>query len=315
MSRFAMQRRILGRGLLLGLLLLGAPIRAQEEPEETRAETIQRLMPVDCNEKLRPVQKEDCSQCKFLPCLRDTLAQKKQMIQVYEGLKAFWIQRHLDDAGNPVLERNLASLKEPERSTVFRTTLTQLSQFTTMETAATSHVSRASTCGYSSRKDLTVATDTFEFCRTCIGQLNAAMEAQPCQQLADLLAAHEAYHAANCAKRQVAGEWWVYEVKGADGRTASKHLPPSILTPAGKAADEIAAYQVEVKALSTLIENLERRCTPTRDYTSSHADPEPDHEPRNPPPSTKPAPLSKPAPLKAPPMPKPKPIPGPPPPK
>ena len=293
--------------LVLIAMTTGLPSRAQDDSSQSREERRRNLMPVDCNEKLQPVQKESCDQCKFLPCLKDTVAQKRKLVAVYEGIKNFWLNRHLDDQNKPVLIRQLSSMKEPERSRVYVTTMTQLEQYKAMESARTERVGSAQSCFYPGDRDLTVSTDVFETCRTCIGELNRAMQAQPCQELADLISAHEAMHSRNCKDRQKQ-EYWQFTAVGDKGRKQSKYLPASILTPAGKAAEEVAAYQEEIAALESLIRGLEKRCKPRRHPSSGGDEPSEDDSQarRNPasPPAIKVKPIAPPPPHTIKPLPK-----------
>lgn len=282
------------------------PARAQDD-SQSREERRRNLMPVDCNEKPQPVQKESCDQCKFLPCLKDTVAQKRRMVAIYEGLRTFWINRHQDDQGQPVLIRDLSSMKEPQRSRIYQTTMSQLKQYTVMESARTEGVGRAQSCFYSGDRDLTVSTDVFETCRTCMGELNRSMQAQPCQELADLISGHEAMHSRNCKDRQKK-TYWPFVVVGDKGRKQTKYLPASIMTPAGKAAEEIAAYQGEIATLDALIRGLEKRCKPRRHPSSGGDEPaeEDNLTRRNPasPPAIRVKPIAPPPPITIKPLPK-----------
>jgi hypothetical protein len=80
---------------------------------------------------------------------------------------------------------------------------------------------------------------------------------QPCKELADLLKKHEAVHVDACKKRQQPlSKYWPYVVSGVE--TTSR--PPKIVTPVGKAAEEIRAYQLEIDALQAIIKKLEKHC-------------------------------------------------------
>lgn len=204
---------------------------------------------------------EPCNQCKFLRCLQDTVAHKQQMIGMYQGLENFWRDRHLDERNRPVTVRKLAGMSEPERSEVYRTTLRQLAQYQTMETERSGRIPRPESCGYPTNTDLTVATDVFKTCATDRDQLAAASQAQPCKELAQAIAAHEAVHADKCNERKRA-DYWPYVVETARG-SKTEYLPAEILTPAGKAAEEIAGYQREIDALNKIIEKLKEKCGKT----------------------------------------------------
>jgi hypothetical protein len=178
-------------------------------------------------------------------------------------------------------------------------------------------VGRAEGCGYPHDVDLTIATDVFETCAIDPVLLKRSVENQPCRELAALTLKHESTHAQNCAKRMAeGGKLWPYTVNGANGESKTRYLPPLLLTPAGKAAEEVACYEAEVAELKKMIQELEERCRPKRHYSGEDAvndkvSPKPD----GPLPSYEPKPIApppsyQPKPIKAPPMPKPKPIPN-----
>jgi len=205
-------------------------------------------------------QGESCVQCKYLRCLKNTVARKQSLIKVYEGLQKFWEPRHLDDSGRPLMVRNLGALAEPQRSRIYRATMEQLDEFRKMEESRTGAVPAADGCGYPEGAEQFVSTDSFELCTT--QGLKQVLPLQPCRELAQLIEAHEARHAKACGERKQ-GAYWRYVVQGAD----PKFFPPMILTPAGKAAEEIAAYQFEIEKLNGFIAQLEKNC-PRRAYTS-----------------------------------------------
>jgi hypothetical protein len=201
---------------------------------------------------------DTCDQCKYLRCLKSTVAHKQAMIAVYQGLYNFWINRHVDDAGQNVEERDLSALSEPTRTKVYRATLEQLEEYAAMEKSRTDAVPAPEGCGYPHDEETGASTDSFETCKT--EGLAKAQAAQPCKELADLIRQHEALHAAACRQRQNKGSYWNFTADFGGGKQKQKRLPPVIPTPAGLAAGEIAAYKLEIAGLNRIIEKLEKRC-------------------------------------------------------
>lgn len=203
-------------------------------------------------------QQENCDQCKYLRCLKSTVERKKKLVGVYQELHNFWKGRSTDARGTPLMVLDLSSHAEPERSRLYRAAIEQLGQYATMEESKTNGVPAAEGCGYG-EGEKSAATDSFESCKTT--GLDAAKAAQPCKQLADLIAAHEASHAAACKTRQQpASAYWPYKVTNANGNTTEKYFPPKIITPAGLAAEEMSAYQMEIASLQKIVDALEKKC-------------------------------------------------------
>lgn len=199
---------------------------------------------------------ETCDQCKYLRCLKSSVAQKQALVAIYQGLYDFWKGRHVDDAGHPLEVRNLSALSEPERSRIYDATMNhQLAEFYEMAEIRTAAVSAAEGCGYPEKMPANPSTESFETCQT--HNLPGAQAVQPCKELAQLLQSHEALHVTACRQRQQPNSsYWPYTVAGA----STKMYPPKIITPAGLAAEEIRAYQLEITALKRIIEKLEKRC-------------------------------------------------------
>jgi hypothetical protein len=204
-------------------------------------------------------KKDSCAHCKYARCLRDVIQQKQQLIAVYQGLYEFWKNRSTGDDEMPLLVQDLGDRAEPERSQVYRATLKQLDQYREMEDHRTSDVARPESCGFPADEDLEVKTDSFEKCDTDQAQLNAAKQSVPCQELADLIEKHENVHRDACKKRKSA-QYWNYVVEGADGSRVGRFLPKYLLTPAGKAKEEIDAYSMEVDALQAILNKIANKC-------------------------------------------------------
>ena len=198
---------------------------------------------------------ETCDQCKMLRCLKETVVQKQKMITVYEGLRTFWTNKHLDENGRPIMVQNLSNLKEPERSKIYSSIVSNLNGYAIMEESRTGVVEKPEGCGYpEDNKGLGASTDSFLFCTTK-GLEN--VKAVSCKELADLVDAHEGIHRNACKKRQIPHtDYWSYIVPGKE----EQKYPPNILTPAGLASEEITAYQLEIDGLKRLIKKVEARC-------------------------------------------------------
>ncbi len=243
---------------------------------------------------------DSCLQCKWLPCLRNMRDQKQRMVRIYEGFKAFWDPHCRYDGPVALAVLDFGPLKPDQRDDFYRVALAQLGQLQTMVNLRAQNVPKPDGCALPDDFELSIATDGLITCKTDQGQLKRAMEAMPCAELANLLARHEALHAQRCAERWKDGKAWEYVVE-ANGKRASRWLPPHMLTAYGQCIEEIEAYQVELKELNYLIDVLEERCQPRRDHSGSTLPPSGDS------PSTS---RSVP-PRQAPPMPRAKPIPPP----
>jgi len=184
---------------------------------------------------------DSCEQCKYQRCLESTVERKQKLIQVYQGLQNFWQGRNLDAGGKPLTEFNLASIPESQRAGVANAYIEQLSEFAAMEKSRTEAIPPAEACGYG-EEESSASTNIF----TCaIEGLPKASAQQPCKELADLVAQHEGLHSQACERRKL---------------NLRKKNQGILLTPAGKAAEEIAAYQLEISAISKIIDNLKKKC-------------------------------------------------------
>lgn len=206
---------------------------------------------------LAQAQEESCDNCKLLRCLKSTVERKQRLIRVYQELYNLWKPRTKDEHGTPLMVNDLSKYLEPDRSRIYRAALDQLGQYAKIEESRTGAVPAAEGCGYSER-EMSASTESFQSCTTT--GLDGAMVAQPCKELADLIAAHEGQHIAACRARQgPKSGYWPYSVT-LNGKTVTKYFPPKIITPAGLAAEEIAAYEMEITSLKKIIEKLEKKC-------------------------------------------------------
>lgn len=214
------------------------------------------------------VPTESCMQCKFLPCLKELLSQKKMMISIYQGIRNFWAPHAEYDTGRPVAEMSFTGMPKGTRDMVYLVIMKQLAQYRIMEESRTSQVPAPEGCGFPNGAEIGAATDSLDTCTIDPALLLKAMNAMPCKELANLIVAHESLHVTRCAARKV-GKAWIYSpppLKEGDAVPA-RYLPPRIITPYGKAAEEMAGYQIEVDALEKMIAELEKRCHPKRDYS------------------------------------------------
>jgi hypothetical protein len=184
---------------------------------------------------------DSCDQCKYLKCLKSTVERKQNLIQVYQGLQNFWQSRNLDANGKPLAEFSTANVAESQRAAVIQAYIEQLSEFAKMEKARTEEVPPPEGCGYPNDPSKIAEPGTNILTCETTGVVEARAQ-QPCKELADLIAQHEGVHQQACEKRKAVGK---------------------LLTPAGKAADEIAAYQVEIAAINKIIEKLKKKCGKT----------------------------------------------------
>jgi hypothetical protein len=203
-------------------------------------------------EPARAQPTETCDQCKYLRCLKSTVKRKKALMSAYQDLYNVWSGRLGGDAGHAPTERDVGALSEPQRTRAYVKARQQLDEYYQMEDTETDAVPAAEDCNYPNK----VMTNPSTGDEACVTQdLLEWQSAQPCKELADLLKKHEDVHVDACNKRrQPLSEIWV--VPG----TGDIAHPPKIVTPVGKAAEEIRAYQLEIDALNAIIKKLEKRC-------------------------------------------------------
>lgn len=203
-------------------------------------------------------QPENCDQCKYLRCLKSTVERKKKLVEVYRGIQNFWQPHVMYDTGAPLQVIDFSALPESNRAQWHGVAMSQLDQYAIMEESRTASVPAAEGCGYSS-EGMQVETDGLNECTT--ENLVEAMNAQPCKELATLIAQHEGMHSLQCeARKKPTGKAWYYTYVDKQGKAHKVLRPPKILTPYGAAAGEIAAYQMEITALKPIVDKLEKNC-------------------------------------------------------
>ena len=201
---------------------------------------------------------ESCDDCKFLRCLKSTVERKQKLIGVYQGIQNFWAPHSHYDTGAPLSVIDFTTLAEPKRSQWHGVVMNQLAEYATMEASRTANVPAAEGCGYPS-EGAEASTDMLNDCTS--KNLAEAMDMQPCKELANLIAAHEGLHTAQCEeRRKPKNKTWQYVYVDKQGKSHSVPRPPKIHTPYGAAAGEIAAYQMEIAGLKPIIDKLEKKC-------------------------------------------------------
>lgn len=180
---------------------------------------------------------ESCNQCKFLRCLKSTVEHKRQLIAVYQGLFNFWHGRTTDAAGKALMVIDRNTFPNANWADLFRANSQQMQEYAVMEKSRTETIPGPEGCAYTG-EELTAGTTVLTCETTGLVELRAA---QPCSELADFLTQHEGLHQQRCEVR----------------RNAS---PQKLLTPAGKAQEEIEAYQLEISQLQPIIDRLEKKC-------------------------------------------------------
>ncbi|MFO1464299.1 MAG: hypothetical protein U1F66_11030 [bacterium] len=183
-------------------------------------------------------QKETCKQCKFAGCVKSAIKQKEAMRDGYSELatkwEKFWVNTDKERRA-PLDQINLQKLYP-----MFRiTTMTLLnSEFTALrkdEEDLAVRIGPPAGCGYSPTESLEIETDSVQ-CSIDMLKARKAEEAAPCKELYDIAFRHEALHMQKCQQRK-----------------GNKALPTVMLTPAGKAREEAAAYGQEIAELKKLL--------------------------------------------------------------
>lgn len=201
---------------------------------------------------------ENCDDCKYLRCLKSTVERKQKLIGVYQGIQNFWGPHSHYDTGAPVSVIDFGAMAIPKRSQWHGVVMNQLAQYATMEATRTAAVPAAEGCGYPA-EGAEASTDMLNDCTS--KNLVEVMGMQPCKELANMIAAHEGLHTAQCEERKKPkNKTWQYVYVDKQGKSHSKPRPPKIHTAFGAAAGEIAAYQLEIAGLKPIIEKLEKKC-------------------------------------------------------
>jgi len=183
-------------------------------------------------------QKETCKQCKFASCIRSAIKQKEAMRDAYSELakkwEKFWVNT---DKGTPTpLDQiNLQKLYPTSRILTLGLLNSEFTQLRKDEEELATRIGAPAGCGYSPTESLEMETDSIK-CSIDMLKARKAEEASPCKELYEIAFRHEALHMQKCQQRK-----------------GDKALPTVMLTPAGKAREEAAAYAQEIAELKKLL--------------------------------------------------------------
>ena len=191
--------------------------------------------------------KESCGQCKFADCLKGLIAQKLAVAAGYESLAARFDKLITRD-GKPidVIDfTTLASDADRERSYVDANQ--KHGAYHEAASAMISAIGPPAGCGIT---ELQAETDSFLTCET--HGLAAAQATMPCKELDAILDGHEAIHRDACIKRKQGPTVHITSLRS--------ELPGRMLTPAGNAREEAAAYRWEAAQIQPLYDQAKKGC-------------------------------------------------------
>jgi hypothetical protein len=208
-----------------------APNNARNEPRNAKQ--------ADINKSKRP----SCSACEYVPCLKESIKQKEELKKVYGRLAnefgKFYFQTNAKGTREPVdtLNGGVTSMED------FQYLLKVHASYTAKENEYTAAVETPPSCHFDSSLNLQLSTHAFN-CQLDVAAATALETAVPCHELYDLAMEHEQVHINACLARK-------------DKGTPKGSL---LITPAGKAKEEMAAYDVEIAKLTTLLQAAEAKC-------------------------------------------------------
>ncbi|HZH44825.1 MAG TPA: hypothetical protein VEY50_12155 [Lysobacter sp.] len=197
--------------------------------------------------------------CEQLRCIEGLIEQKTALAAGYDALATKW-GRFIKVEGQPADIVNFNEVTDPARRAQFYRDMLKLHEvFNREEDAMAGKVGPPTGCDFT--PGLAAETDNYATCKVNDAALRNAQAQAPCRQIGELLARHEHMHRDRCLARQQdrAGRW-TYSVEGAGGQTASRSFPALMLTPAGRAREEAAAYRMEIAALKQLAAKIEPKC-------------------------------------------------------
>ncbi|MBZ5525928.1 MAG: hypothetical protein LAP21_27200 [Acidobacteriia bacterium] len=188
-------------------------------------------------------KKPSCLACEYVPCIRESIEQKKKLKEVYGRLVAefgkFYFQTNAKGEREPVdtINGGATSLED------FQYLLKVHASYTEKENEWTSTIEAPPSCHYDSSLNLQLSTHAFN-CQLDVAAANVLESAVPCHELYDLAIAHEQVHINACLGRKDKG----------------KPRGDLLITPAGKAREEMAAYDMEIAKLTDLLHAAEAKC-------------------------------------------------------
>lgn len=204
------------------------------------------------NQKGRPQQPNDfsqskapsCSACEYVKCLRETIDQKKKLQDVYRRLEnlygKFYFQTNAKGGRDPVDTIDGGATSKED----FGYFLQVHAQYSKKEAEFTESVETPPSCHYDGSKNLELVTNVLTCKLDPVSALNELAAAVPCHQLYDLAVEHEGIHLNRCLARQGKGS----------------HNGSLLITPYGKAKEEIEAYDMEIGKLNSLLQEAESKC-------------------------------------------------------
>jgi len=183
-------------------------------------------------------QQETCKQCKYAKCVKASIKQKEAMRDAYNQLASKWDKFWTNtDKGTPTpLDQvNLQKLNPVSRLMTLGLLNSEFTQLRKDEEELATRIGAPAGCGYSPTESLEMETDSIQ-CSIDMLKARNAEQASPCKELYEIAFRHEALHMQKCQQRK-----------------GNNKLPTVMLTPAGKAREEAAAYNQEIAELKKLL--------------------------------------------------------------
>ena len=186
-------------------------------------------------------QQETCKQCKFAECIKNSIKQKEAMRAAYEGLAQKWDRFWTSNQGGqttPLSQIDLENLNPNSRPVTISTLKDEFEVFNRETGEVTARVGAPAGCAYAGEVEMVTNSVT---CNTDMLKARAAEQAVPCKELYEIAFRHEAMHLERCQNRK-----------------GNKLIPTVLLTPAGQAREEVAAYTQEIGELKKLLEEMSK---------------------------------------------------------
>jgi hypothetical protein len=200
------------------------------------------FLPIGLLSEIGYAETKGCRKCEFKECISNMIKQKQSIVDGYERLANKWGKLWVSD-GVPIDEIDLEKLGEKEDR---RDTLEYLQKghriFKEDEEEMTAKIGKPKECGFSPDENIDMETDTVK-CEMNLIKAEQVKRTMPCKELYVIALEHEGLHMAECQKRK-----------------GNKDLPTVIQTPAGKAREEMRAYNEEIKKLQNLLTEAKKDC-------------------------------------------------------
>lgn len=181
-------------------------------------------------------EKPSCKDCEWKKCLEGSVKQKQALQKEYEALAKKW-EKFWTEGRKPVYVLDLTKLNEAARRQALSELKNQFQAFEKDEERATSKVGPPAGCGLGGQS-IEMETDSVQ-CKIDMAKARQAEQALPCKDLYEIAFRHEAYHLEQCQIRK-----------------GNNKVPAKLLTPAGKAREEAAAYAREIAELEALLASM-----------------------------------------------------------